>query len=180
MPFKLDLTPTGSSKYVWLDHSQGLQADLGRTNVPAPPGFVPVAHPRDVARASAAPSPDAVARQAKQSTDIKMRRAWDLALAPAKSLPMQAIMLYFSGSGVQIFSLGMIFMLLTSPITAVLNLFGGQCILQLSSIRLTSVVQLSRHSGRRSQLLSGRAQNPLHPATYPSRFQWRLTWAAKH
>jgi hypothetical protein len=46
---------------------------------------------------------------------------------PAKSLPMQAIMLYFSGSGVQIFSLGMIFMLLTSPIGAVLNLFSGKC-----------------------------------------------------
>lgn len=34
-------------------------------------------------------------------------------------------MLYFSGSGIQIFSLGMIFMLLTSPITAVLNIFNG-------------------------------------------------------
>ena len=34
-------------------------------------------------------------------------------------------MLYFSGSGVQIFSLGMIFMLLTGPISAVLNIFNG-------------------------------------------------------
>jgi hypothetical protein len=40
---------------------------------------------------------------------------------------MQAIMLYFSGSGIQIFSLGMIFMLLTSPISAVLNIFRGAC-----------------------------------------------------
>ena len=39
---------------------------------------------------------------------------------------MQGIMLYFSGSGVQIFSLGMIFMLLTSPITSVLNIFKGE------------------------------------------------------
>lgn len=38
---------------------------------------------------------------------------------------MQAIMLYFSGSGIQIFSLGMIFMLLTQPIFAVLNIFQG-------------------------------------------------------
>lgn len=36
-------------------------------------------------------------------------------------------MLYFSGSGIQIFSLGMIFMLLTSPISAVLNIFRGAC-----------------------------------------------------
>jgi len=39
---------------------------------------------------------------------------------------MQGIMLYFSGSGVQIFSLGMIFMLLTSPISAVFNVFKGE------------------------------------------------------
>ena len=36
---------------------------------------------------------------------------------------MQGMMLYFSGSGIQIFSLGMIFMLLTGPITAVLSIF---------------------------------------------------------
>ena len=35
---------------------------------------------------------------------------------------MQAMMLYFSGSGIQIFSLGMIFMLLTNPLSAVLNI----------------------------------------------------------
>lgn len=39
---------------------------------------------------------------------------------------MQAIMLYFSGSGIQIFSLGMIFMLLTGPITAISNVFRGE------------------------------------------------------
>jgi len=36
---------------------------------------------------------------------------------------MQGMMLYFSGSGIQIFSLGMIFMLLTGPITAVIGIF---------------------------------------------------------
>lgn len=39
---------------------------------------------------------------------------------------MQGMMLYFSGSGVQIFSLGMIFMLLTGPITSVLGIFKGE------------------------------------------------------
>lgn len=38
---------------------------------------------------------------------------------------MQAVMLYFSGSGVQIFSLGMIFMLLTSPLTAIAGILRG-------------------------------------------------------
>jgi hypothetical protein len=38
---------------------------------------------------------------------------------------MQAVMLYFSGSGVQIFSLGMIYTLISGPITAMLNIFKG-------------------------------------------------------
>ena len=46
---------------------------------------------------------------------MKAKRAWDLAISPAKSLPMQAFMLYMSGGGVQIFSMGIVFMLLSSP-----------------------------------------------------------------
>ncbi|EIN07904.1 DUF1077-domain-containing protein, partial [Punctularia strigosozonata HHB-11173 SS5] len=47
--------------------------------------------------------------------ELKEKRAWDLAISPAKSLPMQAFMLYMSGGGVQIFSMGIVFMLLLSP-----------------------------------------------------------------
>ena len=46
---------------------------------------------------------------------LKEKRAWDLATSPAKQLPMQAFMLYMSGGGVQIFSMGIVFMLLFSP-----------------------------------------------------------------
>ena len=56
---------------------------------------------------------------------------------------MQAIMLYFSGSGVQIFSLGMIFMLLTGPITSVLGIFKGE-LSHHHSGRLGSMEQRSR------------------------------------
>ncbi len=45
--------------------------------------------------------------------------------SPAKSLPMQAFMLYMSGSGVQIFSMGIVWMLLTSPWSAVMQLLQG-------------------------------------------------------
>ncbi|KAH6919105.1 endoplasmic reticulum protein [Coprinopsis sp. MPI-PUGE-AT-0042] len=47
--------------------------------------------------------------------EIKAKRAWDFATGPAKSLPMQGFMLYMSGGGVQIFSMGIVFMLLMSP-----------------------------------------------------------------
>jgi ER membrane protein complex subunit 4 len=46
---------------------------------------------------------------------LKEKRAWDFAISPAKSLPMQAFMLYMSGGGVQIFSIGIVFMLLFTP-----------------------------------------------------------------
>ncbi|KAI0736651.1 hypothetical protein C8Q72DRAFT_893411 [Fomitopsis betulina] len=51
----------------------------------------------------------------KSYEGLKTKRAWDFAIAPAKSLPMQAFMLYMSGGGVQIFSMGIVFMLLSSP-----------------------------------------------------------------
>lgn len=114
-----------------------------RAAPPNPPGYLPPASAKDLSKVCAicimlrvfvlrlaqtgpvAASEAEVARRARQSTELRIRRAWELALSPAKSLPMQAVMLYFSGSGIQIFSLGMIFMLLTSPITAVLNIFNG-------------------------------------------------------
>lgn len=44
---------------------------------------------------------------------------------PAKSLPMQAFMLYMSGSGIQIFSMGIVWMLLTSPWQAAWNVLNS-------------------------------------------------------
>ncbi|KZT53668.1 DUF1077-domain-containing protein [Calocera cornea HHB12733] len=54
--------------------------------------------------------------------ELKSKRAWDLAISPAKTLPMNAFMLYMSGSGVQIFSITSIVMLLFSPFKAISGL----------------------------------------------------------
>jgi len=56
---------------------------------------------------------------------IKEDRAWELAISPAKSLPMQAFMLYMSGGGVQIFSMGIVFMLLLSPFKNIAAMNNG-------------------------------------------------------
>jgi hypothetical protein len=56
---------------------------------------------------------------------MKDKRAWDLAISPAKSLPMQAFMLYMSGGGVQIFSMGIVFMLLLSPFKNLASMNNG-------------------------------------------------------
>nr|ODN88347.1 endoplasmic reticulum protein [Cryptococcus depauperatus CBS 7841] len=99
-------------------------------SIPNPPGYTISSTSKQlssskVKMASNQLDADVLAKKTQKSTELKMKRAWDLALSPAKSLPMQAIMLYFSGSGVQIFSLGMIFMLLTQPLTAIFNIFRG-------------------------------------------------------
>jgi ER membrane protein complex subunit 4 len=40
---------------------------------------------------------------------LKMKKAWEVALAPAKQIPMQAIMMYMSGNTLQIFSIFMVY-----------------------------------------------------------------------
>lgn len=78
---------------------------------------------------ASAPSKVSSSMSANYET-LKDKRAWDFAIAPAKSLPMQAFMLYMSGGGVQIFSMGIVFMLLLSPFKnlAAINTGMLQCI----------------------------------------------------
>lgn len=53
---------------------------------------------------------------------LKLKKAWELALGPAKSLPMSAIGMYMSGNSLQIFSIMMVFMLFKTPITAIIGM----------------------------------------------------------
>ncbi|TFY53575.1 hypothetical protein EVG20_g10051 [Dentipellis fragilis] len=77
-------------------------------NLPPPPGFSSAVSTKGPSKTS---STDATASYEA----LKAKRAWDFAIAPAKQLPMQAFMLYMSGGGVQIFSIGIVAMLLFSP-----------------------------------------------------------------
>jgi ER membrane protein complex subunit 4 len=47
---------------------------------------------------------------------LKLKKAWEVALAPVKNLPMTAIMMYMSGNTLQIFSIMMVFMAFKNPI----------------------------------------------------------------
>lgn len=57
---------------------------------------------------------------------LKQKKAWDVAIGPAKSVPMNAFMLYMSGSGVQIFSMMVVGMLLTNPLKSILSIKSGE------------------------------------------------------
>lgn len=56
-----------------------------------------------------------------ETDTLKIKKAWELALAPAKALPMNAIMMYMSGNSLQIFSIMMVFMLFKNPIQGLLQ-----------------------------------------------------------
>jgi ER membrane protein complex subunit 4 len=51
-----------------------------------------------------------------------MKKAWEIAIAPAKSLPMQAIGQYMAGNSLQIFSIFMVYTLFKTPISAIITL----------------------------------------------------------
>ncbi|KAL0947579.1 hypothetical protein HGRIS_013668 [Hohenbuehelia grisea] len=78
-------------------------------HLPSPPGFTKSFAHKPIAKSSSSGS------VSDSYNKLKEKRAWELATAPAKSLPMQAFMLYMSGGGVQIFSMGIVFMLLLTP-----------------------------------------------------------------
>lgn len=54
----------------------------------------------------------------EDNSSLKLKLAWNVAFAPAKSLPMNLIMAYMSGSSLQIFSVMMLFTLFKTPLQA--------------------------------------------------------------
>lgn len=57
-----------------------------------------------------------------EDTDaLKMKKAWEIAIAPSKQIPMNAIMMYMSGNSLQIFSIMMVLMLFKGPIQGIIN-----------------------------------------------------------
>ncbi|KAJ5915945.1 ER membrane protein complex subunit 4 [Penicillium verhagenii] len=108
---------------------------------PPPPQWVVALNspmPRPTKAASSIPDPPGFSssrvgkqqkQQQKQPTDkkpeetdaLKLKKAWEIAIAPSKQIPMNAIMMYMSGNSLQIFSIMMVFMLFKGPIQGLFN-----------------------------------------------------------
>ncbi|KAI9811288.1 MAG: hypothetical protein M1826_003264 [Phylliscum demangeonii] len=100
-----------------LDLSAPVSSRLKAASIPDPPGFI-AASPSSGKRASKhqpRPSPST-----DETDSLKLKKSWEIALAPVKQLPMNAIMMYMSGNSLQIFSIMMVFMLFTNPIKGLL------------------------------------------------------------
>lgn len=107
----------------WLvDLSAPPAAKPTRTTYADPPGYTTL-------KPTSSKSKSAVATPRKQPTPeqmdtLKLKKAWEIALAPAKQLPMSAIGMYMSGNSLQIFSIMMVFMLFKGPILAIIGIQG--------------------------------------------------------
>ncbi|KAG0197662.1 hypothetical protein BGX28_008812 [Mortierella sp. GBA30] len=89
--------------------------DSAKRTVVDPPGFVSV-------KEGASRGHSGAKSREVDNELLKVKKAWDMALAPGKQLPMQAFMLWMSGNSVQIFSVAITGMLMVSPIKALMNM----------------------------------------------------------
>ncbi|KAJ1919464.1 hypothetical protein H4219_001934 [Mycoemilia scoparia] len=114
---------------------QARAKESGSLKIDSPHGFSATALGDSVSRneASTDESESYLRVKARKyfSTDLRMAssmglKAWDLALQPAKTLPMQIFMAWMSGTSVQIFSIIVTAMVLFSPIKAIIGVNEGK------------------------------------------------------
>ncbi|KAI5923669.1 hypothetical protein F4810DRAFT_668393 [Camillea tinctor] len=104
-----------------LQHPPASKAKNG--SIPDPPGYPSPStgpskkHPsKDTAPKSAPRKPPTP----EEMDELKLKKAWEVATAPVKSLPMTAIMMYMSGNSLQIFSIMMVYMAFKNPVLGLL------------------------------------------------------------
>ncbi|KAG0330208.1 hypothetical protein BGZ99_007069 [Dissophora globulifera] len=106
---------TTATSQPWKFDFTSVDASNSKRNVADPPGYV---GQKDIA------SKGQRGGKNKEIDNelLKAKKAWDVALAPGKQLPMQAFMLWMSGNTVQIFSVAITAMLMFSPIKALMSM----------------------------------------------------------
>lgn len=114
--------PHAASVQTSRQHSQPtglLQRQTRETSTPSP---LPPAYSQSNVYLQRSPQQPSVAPVSPAETDaLKLKKAWEIAIAPSKQIPMNAIMMYMSGNSLQIFSIMMVFMLFKGPIQGLLG-----------------------------------------------------------
>ncbi|EMR71734.1 putative transmembrane protein [Eutypa lata UCREL1] len=106
----------------WVADLKSPPAPKSKSSIADPPGFP--SHSTGLTKKQA--SKEAKTQPRKQPTPeemdtLKLKKAWEVALAPVKSLPMTAIMMYMSGNSLQIFSIMMVLMAFKNPIMGIIS-----------------------------------------------------------
>ncbi|QIX00210.1 hypothetical protein AMS68_005727 [Peltaster fructicola] len=108
---------TTTSQPAWLQTYTSTPPTKAKTALPDPPNYT-----RSTTVSRSKNAKQVVPRTEAEMDTLKLKKAWEVALAPAKQLPMNAIGMYMTGNSLQIFSIMMVFMLFKGPITAVMNI----------------------------------------------------------
>ncbi|CAK7264643.1 hypothetical protein SEPCBS119000_001102 [Sporothrix epigloea] len=122
-----DLAASRTERPQWVSDLQSPPTPRTKSgNIADPPGFpspaIATSKKRDAKEGKTAAPAAATKQQTPEEMDtLKVKKAWEVALGPVKSLPMTAIMMYMSGNSLQIFSIMMIFMAFKNPIMGILG-----------------------------------------------------------
>ncbi|SCU86449.1 LAMI_0D02124g1_1 [Lachancea mirantina] len=87
-------------------------------SLPSPPSFKQANNGSKTAKS--ATKQDSV--KAKDLNGIAVQKAWQISLQPAKSIPLNMVMSYMSGSSLQIISIMTALMLISNPVKSVVNI----------------------------------------------------------
>lgn len=109
-------------RQVLMSDSYALVSSKG---IESPPGFSVSGRNKASTSPAAGPSASAIAKKQSSLEVLRTQKAWDLAIAPAKAVPMQGFMVYMSGGGVQIFSLMIVYQLVKNAITGMMGVGNG-------------------------------------------------------
>lgn len=115
-------TPPPPPKWV-LDINDPNPPKPKNTSLPDPPGYSSQSTSKSGGKGKALASTKASKAPSTEEMDtLKMKKAWEIAIGPAKQLPMNAIGMYMTGNSLQIFSIMMVFMLFKTPITSIFSM----------------------------------------------------------
>ncbi|KAI1452540.1 hypothetical protein F4805DRAFT_26952 [Annulohypoxylon moriforme] len=87
------------------------------SSIPDPPGYPTTVSKKQAKETKVQPRKQPTP---EEMDTLKLKKAWEVALAPVKNLPMTAIMMYMSGNSLQIFSIMMVFMAFKNPIMGII------------------------------------------------------------
>jgi hypothetical protein len=109
----------------WLLRLHGPPTPKSKTSIPDPPGYAPSTTKKSALTLKQQQAAALQVRKPPTTEEmdaLKLKKAWEVALGPAKQLPMNAIGMYMTGNSLQIFSIMMVFMLFKTPITAIIGI----------------------------------------------------------
>ncbi|KAJ2905458.1 hypothetical protein MKZ38_005334 [Zalerion maritima] len=114
----MPMAMAGETRPRWVSDLSSPPAPRTKTNIPDPIGY-----PSHGSKKSSHKDPKAPkkAQTPEEMDTLKLKKAWEVALAPVKSLPMTFIMMYMSGNTLQIFSIMMVVMAFKNPIMGLIS-----------------------------------------------------------